>query len=157
MEGENVDRRYPPELKVSRYRRMEWGDSGRPGRPKGYVTDRRYLGFVDTAAVLEAPLSLESCPTPRFGRTLLLDSLHSKELVLRHPLPVYVEQDDNGEFVAYAPDLNVYGIGGTEFGALSDLRAEVVELYMDLREANLGSAMSTVFDYLRSVVVDNAS
>ena len=72
--------------------------------------------------------------------------------------PVVVRSEYDGyQFIAYTPDLDIYGRGDTEYEATEDLRQSVVELYFDLKGEKLGSSLKKIWDYLNSIVEENES
>ena len=83
-------------------------------------------------------------------RTLFIHSLHDSRLRLNVSLPITLE-DDGYQFIAYAPDLDIYGCGETEYEAIEDLRQSIVDLYFDLKAEKLGGDLKKIFNYLQSV------
>jgi len=84
-------------------------------------------------------------------KNLFIHSLHDSRLELNVPIPISVEYD-NYQFVAYAPDSDIYGSGDTEYEAIDDLRQSIVELYFDLKNEKLGKDLQKILDYLESVI-----
>ena len=86
-------------------------------------------------------------------RALFIHSLHDPRLRLNVSLPITLE-DDGYQFVAYAPDLDIYGLGETEYEAIEDLRQSIVDLYFDLKAEKLGGDLQKIWNYLQSVVTE---
>jgi len=86
-------------------------------------------------------------------RSLFIRSLHDSRLEINVPLPVTLE-NDGYQSIAYAPDMDIYGCGETEYEAIEDLRRSIADLYFDLKEEKLGADLQRIFEYLRSVVVE---
>lgn len=84
-------------------------------------------------------------------KTLFIHSLHNKRLELITALSVVIEYDGH-QFIAYAPDVDIYGCGDTEYEAMEDLRQSIVELYFDLKDEKLGRDLQRIFDYLKSII-----
>ena len=80
-------------------------------------------------------------------KTLFIHSLHNPRLELNTALSVALECDGY-QFIAYAPDIDIYGCGETEYEAIEDLRQSVVELYFDLKNEKLGKDLQRIFEYL---------
>jgi len=89
-------------------------------------------------------------------RPILLYSLRHPHLKLVEPLSVALEYDE-GQVIACAPDLDLFGYGDTENEALDDLRHTVADLYYALKEerASLGPMPAQVWDYLVQTTVES--
>lgn len=87
-------------------------------------------------------------------RIFFINSLHNSHLNLRAPISVYLEYDSY-QFIAYAPDLDIYGCGDSEYEAMEDLRESIVELYFDLKEEALGSDLQKIWEYLKLIITEN--
>jgi len=63
---------------------------------------------------------------------------------------------DEGQVIACAPDLDLFGYGDTENEALDDLRRTVADLYYTLKEehASLGPMPAQVWDYLARTIAE---
>ncbi|MBA7496608.1 hypothetical protein ES702_07217 [subsurface metagenome] len=83
--------------------------------------------------------------------TKFISSLHSSRLKLQKAITVSLEYDSY-QFIAYAPDLDIYGWGDTEYEAIEDLRQSIVELYFDLKGEKLAPSLRKIWDYLNSIV-----
>ena len=59
--------------------------------------------------------------------------LGDPRLILNRPLPVVIQYGDDS-VTACSYDLEDFGVGETEFEALKDLKATIVELYFTLKE-----------------------
>lgn len=59
-----------------------------------------------------------------------VDSPHYK---LKHPVVVTVEDDGFGRYIARLLDIQQYGVGKTEYGALSELKKAMVKFYEKFR------------------------
>jgi hypothetical protein len=86
-------------------------------------------------------------------KSLFIRSLHNPHLELSDSLPITLE-NDGYQFIAYAPDIDIYGCGETEYEAIEDLRQSIVELYFDLKQDKLGDDLKGILEYLNSVVVE---
>lgn len=84
-------------------------------------------------------------------KILLINSLHHSSLNLIFPVAVSVEYDGY-QFIAYTPDLDIYGCGESEYEAIEDLRQSIVDLYYDLKDEPLGKDLQRIWEYLRSIV-----
>jgi len=82
---------------------------------------------------------------------LAIRDLHDSRLCLREPITISLE-NDGYQFIAYAPDLDIYGWGDTEYEAIEDLRQSIVELYFDLKGEKLAPSLRKIWDYLNSIV-----
>jgi hypothetical protein len=60
--------------------------------------------------------------------------LGSENVILKRPLHVVVDESPTGSFLAASYDLELAGQGDTEFDALDDLRSQVLELFLALRD-----------------------
>ncbi|MBC8233836.1 hypothetical protein H8E77_30170 [bacterium] len=87
-------------------------------------------------------------------RIFFINSLHNSHLNLRAPISVSLEYDGY-QFIAYAPDLDIYGCGDSEYEAMEDLRESIVELYFDLKEEALGSDLQKIWEYLKLIITEN--
>ncbi len=85
----------------------------------------------------------------------VLQDLRSPKLRLVAPLFVTVEEQDD-VVVASNVDLDVFGYGDTEAEAVDDLRAIIVETYLDLQldQANLGPHLQAIWNYLNRIVIE---
>jgi hypothetical protein len=86
-------------------------------------------------------------------RVLLIHSLHDSRLKLNVSLPI-ASEDDGYQLTAYAPDLDIYGWGETEYEAIADLRQSIVDLYFDLKAEALGDDLQKIWDYLQSITTE---
>ncbi len=59
---------------------------------------------------------------------------------------------DGYQFIAYAPDLDVYGCGDSEYEAIEDLRESIIDIYHDLKRETLSLNMRKIWGYLSSIV-----
>jgi len=92
----------------------------------------------------------------RYGlppRILHLRSLADDRLRLIAPLPIVLQYGEES-VTACSYDLEDFGVGATEFEALADLRATIVELYFSLREDQhrLGWQPRRDWAFLRSII-----
>ncbi len=87
-------------------------------------------------------------------KSILIASLHDSRLKLKETISVFLENDGH-QFIAYAPDLDIYGCGDLEYEALEDLRASIVDLYFDLKGEKLAPSLQKIWDYLSSIVEEN--
>ena len=88
-------------------------------------------------------------------KIFFINSLHNSNLSLCAPVSVSLEYDGY-QFITYAPDLDIYGCGDSEYKAIEDLRESIVELYFDLKEDTLGPDLQKIWEYLKSVITENA-
>jgi len=84
-------------------------------------------------------------------KLLLVNSLHHSSLHLISPVSISIEYDGY-QFIAYTPDLDIYGCGDSEYEAIEDLRQSIVDLYYDLKNESLGKDLQKIWEYLRSIV-----
>jgi len=92
------------------------------------------------------------------GKPVFICSLHHPDLILTSPIAVSLEHDE-GQVIAYAYDLDVFGYGDTENEALNDLRRTIIDLFEELREEQdhlTGEALA-VWTYLSHTVSDTGS
>ncbi|MFH0774077.1 MAG: hypothetical protein V2A53_01085 [bacterium] len=82
-------------------------------------------------------------------KALFINSLHSSNLNLQGAVPVSLEYDGD-QFIAYSPDLDIYGCGESEYEAMEDVRASIVDLYYDLKEERLGQDLQNIWEHLQS-------
>jgi len=82
---------------------------------------------------------------------LFINSLHSSNLSLITPIAISLEYDGY-QFITYAPDLNIYGCGESEYEAIEDIRVSIVSLYYDLKEERLGQDLQNIWNYLQSII-----
>ena len=68
------------------------------------------------------------------ARIVPISFLGSTQLHFRTPLFVTLEESPIGLFLAGSYDLDLVGEGDSEFAALEDLREQVLELFIALRE-----------------------
>ena len=87
-------------------------------------------------------------------KIFFINSLHNSHLNLRAPISVYLEYDGY-QSIAYAPDLDIYGCGDSEYEAIEDLRKSIVKLYFDLKKETLGSDLPKIWEYLKSIITEN--
>ncbi len=88
---------------------------------------------------------------------LEIRSLHSDRLLLKEPISVLVEEEED-QVIAYAPDLDILGCGDDLGEALEDLWESIVELFTDLEQqpGRLGTDLEKIWQYL-SVIVEVSS
>ena len=86
-------------------------------------------------------------------KIFLINSLHNSHLTLQASISVSLEYDGY-QFIAYAPDLDIYGCGDSEYEAMEDLRESIVEFYFDLKEEMLGSDLQKIWEYMNSIITD---
>lgn len=88
------------------------------------------------------------------AHTVPLSFLGDPSLFLARPLHVVTEESAVGAFIAASYDLDLAGQGETEFDALDDLRGQVLELFVTLREmrANLPKHLSAKLAFLESLL-----
>lgn len=84
-------------------------------------------------------------------KVLFINSLHSKDLSLLASIVVSLEYDGY-QFIAYVPDLNIYGCAESEYEAIEDVRASIIDLYYDLKGEKLGEDLQNIWDYLQSII-----
>lgn len=104
----------------------------------------------ESAIVWESWIETETAPLT-WQPSTSISTLHDLRLRLRQQISVSLEYDGY-QFIAYAPDLDIYGCGDTEYEAVEDLRQSVVELYFDLRGEKLTPSLKRIWDYLISIV-----
>ena len=104
----------------------------------------------DNAIVWESWIETEIAP-PVWQPSVSISTLHDLRLRLRQQITVSLEYDGY-QFIAYAPDLDIYGWGDTEYEAIEDLRQSIVELYFDLKGEKLAPSLRKIWDYLNSIV-----
>ena len=63
-----------------------------------------------------------------------LVDLNSDEVALRIPSLTIVVEEYSDEFIARLVETESYGAGDTEGEAIEDLREQIVDLYLDLRD-----------------------
>ncbi len=86
-------------------------------------------------------------------KSILLYSLRHPHLRLKEPVVVLLEHDD-GQMIAQAYDLDLFGYGSSESEALADLRQTIADLYFELKEnvGKLGPLPEQVWGYLKDIV-----
>jgi len=67
-------------------------------------------------------------------RVVPLSYLGSETIILKRPLYSTIEESATGQFVAATYDLDLAGQGDTEFAAIADLREQLLELFLALRD-----------------------
>ena len=94
-------------------------------------------------------------------RTMLIHSIGaSGELLLRSPISVWVQQDDDGQVLAVIPEFEVVGGGAVEPDALADAMIFLKELYEDLMSApdeKLGMLPKRWKRVLKHLVIDDGA
>ena len=94
-------------------------------------------------------------------RTMLIHSIGvSGELLLRSPISVWVQKDDDGQVLAEIPEFEVVGEGAVEPDALADAMSFLKELYEDLMstpDEELGMLPKRWKRVLRNLVFDDAA
>ena len=94
-------------------------------------------------------------------RTMLIHSIGiSGELLLRSPISVWVQKDDDGQVLAEIPEFEVVGEGAVEPDALADAMSYLKELYEDLMSTpddELGNLPMRWKRVLRNLVFDDAA
>ena len=92
--------------------------------------------------------------------TILVHSIGaSGELLLRSPISVWIQRDDD-QMLAIVPEFQAVGEGATELQALSDAMAELKELYeelMSLPDEGLGWLPMKWKRVLKMLVIDDGS
>ena len=107
---------------------------------------------MDTAALMQELNGLKEIIGDIASRRIFfINSLHNSHLTLHVPISISLEYDGY-QFIAYAPDLDIYGCGDSEYEAIEDLRESIVELYFDLKEEALGSDLQKIWEYLNSIM-----
>ena len=104
----------------------------------------------ENAIVWESWIETEIAP-PVWQPSVSISTLHDLRLRLRQQITVSLEYDGY-QFIAYAPDLDIYGWGDTEYEAIENLRQSIVELYFDLKGEKLAPSLRKIWDYLNSIV-----
>lgn len=86
----------------------------------------------------------------------VLQDLRDRRIRLVSPLYITIEQEED-LVVASNADLDAYGYGETEAGALQDLREVIVETYFDLKKDSnrLGPHLQSVWNFLDRIVVES--
>jgi hypothetical protein len=86
-------------------------------------------------------------------KTVYLQDLKHPNLVLRHPLPVFLEMDDE-IYIANYYDTESFGSGDSEYEALNDLCLELAQTYLDLEadQGKLGPLPSKWWTHLQTVI-----
>lgn len=92
----------------------------------------------------------------RYGlppRIIHLRSLADNRLRLKPPLPIVLQYGEES-VTACSYDLEDFGVGATEFEALADLQATVVELFFSLKQDQhrLGPQPQREWAFLRSII-----
>ena len=94
-------------------------------------------------------------------RTMLIHSIGvSGELLLRSPISVWVQQDDDGQVLADVPEFHVVGDGITQPDAVADAMAQLKELYEDLMstpDTKLGALPMRWKRVLKNLVIDDGA
>lgn len=82
-----------------------------------------------------------------------MQNLRSTKLHLKSPLYVALEYED-GVFVIFSDDLNLYGYGDIELNAIRDFCKEVEYLYFDLKQSKkkLGKIMKENWEFLKNII-----
>lgn len=88
-------------------------------------------------------------------KEIYIESLAGLQII--KSIRVEIGDDEDGFFHAVAPDLDEFGMGATPDEAVSDLKAVLVELYLELEsfaaKDRLGDDLSCLFnrlsDYIR--------
>jgi hypothetical protein len=137
----------------------------KPARPIGFAPGtsttaggfdvRRDLSatFIREEHDLELPRAGRPRPAPA-GRIIPIQNLKSAEFALTRPLHVVLEESADGLFSAGSYDLDLAGVGHSEFDALDDLREQIIELVRTLREHEnaLGKDMQEKLVFLRQLM-----
>lgn len=85
-------------------------------------------------------------------RNIFIGTLHSEDYVLRKPIPVSIEHEEQ-VYVASNYDLGLYGYGDTENEAIDDLRESIIGCYEDLKqEKELGPIPSRMMAYYEEII-----
>lgn len=85
-------------------------------------------------------------------RNIFIDTLHSEDYVLRKPIPVSIEHEEQ-VYIASNYDLGLYGYGDTENEAIDDLRESIIGCYEDLKqEKELGPIPLRMMGYYKEIV-----
>jgi len=84
-----------------------------------------------------------------------IQNLRSTKLQLRDPLYVVSEYED-GVFVIFSDDINLYGHGDTELNAIRDFCKDVKYLYFDLKQSKekLGEIMKENWEFLKNIIIE---
>ena len=91
-------------------------------------------------------------PASRQQKAVFIQDLRDSRLAVAEPIPVSIEVAD-GQVTACCYDIEQFGTGDSEFAALDDLRATIVELYNTLRrEPRLGPLPAQQLAYLQRVI-----
>ena len=111
--------------------------------------------IIDTKAIIQEFNGLKETISGIASRKIFfINSLHNSHLSVHAPISIFLEYDGY-QFVSYAPDLDIYGCGDSEYEAIEDLRESIVELYFDLKEEELGSDLQKIWEYLNSIITEN--
>lgn len=85
-------------------------------------------------------------------KSIQIDSLNSDCYVLKRPITITIERDDNS-FIANSYDVGLYAVGDTEIEAIDDLKALIVEVYNDLLgEESLQPIPKRMLLFLKEVI-----
>ena len=94
-------------------------------------------------------------------RTMLIHSIGvSGELLLRSPISVWVQEDDDGQVLADVPEFHVVGEGAVEPDALAEAMIFLKELYEDLMstpDEQLGTLPKKWKRILKHLVIDDGA
>lgn len=91
-------------------------------------------------------------PASRQQKAVFIRDLGNPRLSVTAPIPVSIEVAD-GQVTACCYDIEQFGAGESEFAALDDLRATIVELYDTLKEErNLGPLPRRQLAYLEQAL-----
>lgn len=114
-----------------------------PRSPQAQVT-------FQSSEALKTTVQGRYYPPPK---TILLGNLADRRLKLNGFLPVVLQYGEES-VTACSYDLEDFGVGATEFEALADLQATIVELYFSLKEdqGRLGAQPEKEWAFLRSIV-----
>jgi len=84
-----------------------------------------------------------------------IQNLRSTKLQLRDPLYVVSEYED-GVFVIFSDDINLYGYGDTELNAIRDFCKDVEYLYFDLKRSKekLGEIVKESWEFLKKIIIE---
>ena len=86
-------------------------------------------------------------------KNIFIQELRDPRLKLLQPLSILVEFEDD-YCIASSADLEIYGTGEDEWGAIDDLKRSIAELYFDLKESKLSKHLEGIWLYMKSIIVE---
>jgi len=95
--------------------------------------------------------------SPNYGatdrKTIFIQDLGHSKVSLMRPFAVSIESSA-GQVIAYSPDLNDFSVAYSEFDAIDEFKASMVDLYFLLKDEkdNLGPLPTRQWNLLRAFI-----